>query len=150
MDVARGIYPSFKGQQNVIPAAPEVDTPYDCALSINLSATQTTIANAYHLRLAMLLLDGTSGQILNADVCPVDATASAIHSTLADAQAPIRLLPGGALSLPADTQSTEIFSASGQLLSTQPNLSGLPAGTYVVRCTTAAGIRTAVVVYCGR
>ena len=82
MDVARGIYPSFKGQQNVIPTAPEVDTPYDCALSINLSATQTTIANAYHLRLAMLLLDGTSGQILNADVCPVAATNYDSHTYL--------------------------------------------------------------------
>lgn len=150
MDVARGIYPSFTGQKGLIPAAPEVDTPYDCALTINLSATQTTISNAYHLRLAMLLLDGTSGQILNADVCPVDATASGIHAPQADAQTPIRLLTGGALSLPANTQSTEIFSASGQRLSTQPNLSGLPAGTYVVRCTTAAGIRTAVVVYSGR
>ena len=39
---------------------------------------------------------------------------------------------------------------SGQRLSTQPNLSGLPAGTYLIRYTTAAGIRTAVVVYCGR
>ena len=150
MDVARGIYPSFTGQKGLIPAAPEVDTPYDCALTINLSATQTTISNAYHLRLAMLLLDGTSGQILNADVCPVDATASGIHAAQADAQTPIRLLPGGALSLPANTQSTAIFSASGQRLSTQPNLSGLPAGTYVVRCTTAAGIRTAIVVYSGR
>ena len=150
MDVARGIYPSFKGQQNVIPAAPEVDTPYDCALSINLSATQTTIANAYHLRLAMLLLDGTSGQILNADVCPVDATASGIHSTLADAQAAIRLLPGGALSLPADTQRVEVFTTSGIRCTTNASLSGLPAGTYVVRCTTPTGTCTAVVAYCGR
>ena len=48
------------------------------------------------------------------------------------------------------TENMGFREKSGQRLSTQPNLSGLPAGTYVVRCTTATGIRTAVVVYCGQ
>ena len=48
------------------------------------------------------------------------------------------------------TENMGFREKSGQRLSTQPNLSGLPAGTYLIRYTTAAGIRTAVVVYCGR
>lgn len=63
MDVARAIYPSVAGAEQIIPANIEAGQTFSYELTEQLPSA---IVNADHLRLAALLIDGATGRIVQA------------------------------------------------------------------------------------
>lgn len=61
MDVARGIYPSVEGASGIIPEAPRRGQTYSYHLEV---ALPTYIRNVSHVRLAVLLIDALTGEVM--------------------------------------------------------------------------------------
>lgn len=76
MDVARAIYPSVTGAIQVIPAEIEAGQTFSYSLSEQLP---DAIVNADHLRLAAILIDGATGQIVQAGKTGYSHNAQAIE-----------------------------------------------------------------------
>lgn len=79
-DVARAIYPSPEGMENVIPQTIKRLQTYD----FDYSVAAPKYANAANLWVAALLIDGTTGEIVQATKARVQ-TATGIESTRIDA-----------------------------------------------------------------
>lgn len=62
-DVARGIYPSIEGATGILPAEPRAGQTCHYELTVPVPVS---VANRQRLRLAALLIDGTTGQIVQA------------------------------------------------------------------------------------
>lgn len=65
-DVACGIFPSFSGEKGVIPANAQINNVYSHEYQISLDACKN-IYEDVELELAVLLIDGATGEIVNAD-----------------------------------------------------------------------------------
>lgn len=62
-DVARGIYPEFKGMDSGLPATIEADKDYDISYTINLDdATYSSTENLY---VTVAVLDASTGYVIN-------------------------------------------------------------------------------------
>ena len=64
-EVARGIWPSLKGNKGSIPSNLETEVPVDYSYSIDL--TSKNIVNPGFLELIAMLIDARTGEILNSD-----------------------------------------------------------------------------------
>lgn len=71
-EVARGIWPTFKGQENSLPQTLTANTPVEYSYTITIP---DKVRNVEHLELIGLLLDGKSGEIMNATKSPMTSTA---------------------------------------------------------------------------
>lgn len=69
-DVARAIY-DYDGIAGQLPREIEAEKTYTCSYTLTLP---DNIQNAENLRIVTLLLDTTTGEILNADSTPIDGT----------------------------------------------------------------------------
>ena len=76
-EVARGIYPAFRGHLSGFPSVIEAGKAYPHSFSIDLS--ETTIEDETELYLTMLLIDNADGCILNAHQVKVESIDSGIH-----------------------------------------------------------------------
>lgn len=63
-DVARGIYPSADGESGSVPSTVETGVAYEYEFTVNLPST---VSDPKNVSIVTLLLDGDSGEILNAD-----------------------------------------------------------------------------------
>lgn len=64
-DVARGIFPNFTGQKNVLPATAEADKDYANDFTISLSGI--TYGKLENLKITAILIDGDTFQVVNSD-----------------------------------------------------------------------------------
>lgn len=95
-DVARGIYPDFFGEEGSIPASAEAYTPYEHTFKLTLPETVwsektnsalTPEEQIEKVRIAVLLLDTTNGQIVTAGQRVLNNTPAVpegVHTVLAD------------------------------------------------------------------
>lgn len=62
-DVARGIYPEFKGMDSGLPTTIETDKDYDISYTINLD--DTSYSSAENLYVTVAVLDASTGYVIN-------------------------------------------------------------------------------------
>lgn len=112
-EVARGIWPNFEGDENSLPSTLSVDEPIEYSYPIELPKT---IKNIRHLELIGLLLNGKTGEIINAGKYPMTPDAQSgirqvenalLKTSVAGAQLSV-LLEG------AGTVHAELFDMSGR------------------------------------
>ena len=70
-NVARGIYPDVNGVKGSVPASIEKGKTYDYEYSLTIP---TNVKNKDNVRVVALLIDGWTGEIMNASVCKIGAT----------------------------------------------------------------------------
>lgn len=62
-DVARGIYPEFKGAADILPSVVEADKAYDTSYTINLEGTNYSSADNLYVTVAVI--DAATGHVVN-------------------------------------------------------------------------------------
>ena len=140
MDVARAIAPSFAGDSEALPAAPQAGQSY--AVSEIIPSGGFTVADSSQLHVVVMLIDGTDGHIVTAEKAPVAYTpwAGTGIGALVQPAAELRLTPSGLLQLPQGTTGVRVYTADGRCVLragrvASADLSALPRGLYVVRCS---------------
>lgn len=78
-DIARGIYPSFSGEPGSLPADIAANEPVVYGYNITVPET---VQNLQKLNVAALLVDGSTGRIINADINPVEKAPAAVNSVI--------------------------------------------------------------------
>lgn len=79
-EVARGIWPSFEGEENSLPSNLTAGEPVEYAYTIEIPET---VKNKRHLELIALLLDGQTSEIMNASIFPMTEDArNGIENTM--------------------------------------------------------------------
>lgn len=76
-DVARGIYPSASGESGSVPSTVETGVANEYEFTVNLPPT---VSDPKNISIVTLLLDGDSGEILNADKVSVAGNTSGIQT----------------------------------------------------------------------
>ena len=92
-DVARGIYPDFNGLVGSVPTVVESFKGYTYSYTIDLP---DNIQNKDNIRIVTLLIDGETGEIVNADECDVEA------GSTSDTYRTIEIKTSGKISYTAD------------------------------------------------
>ena len=80
-DIARGIYPSFRGEQGSLPSQIEAQKEYKCFYEIVLPES---IMRTEKLKVIAMLVDGTTGRVVNADIVPVVDAPSSVEGVHSD------------------------------------------------------------------
>ena len=114
-DVARGIFDNYLGVEGSVPQIINEGETYSQDYSLKLPET---IQNKKNIRIVALLLDGMTGEILNAAQCKVDYDPTFIS---------------GINSIMIDGQSFDVYSLTGQkIFSKMTSLRGIPSGVYII------------------
>lgn len=113
-DVARKIYDDYHGVAGQLPKAVKAGETYKSSYSLVLPSN---IQNAKNLKVVALLLDTSTGEILNADRTAISGTA-----------------PSGIYTAVADTEETfDVYNILGVKVRTKASsLEGLSNGVYIV------------------
>ena len=140
MDVARYIAPSFTGDSEALPDAPQAGSAY--AVSEVIPGDGFTVADKSHLHAIVLLIDGTTGHIITAEKASVayDPKEDTGIDAVTNPAAGLQIMPAGLLQLPQGTTAVWVYSADGRCVlragqAASVDLSGLSRGIYVVRCS---------------
>ena len=143
-DVARGIYAESTGIAGSIPATLNEMTPMEHTYTITLPSS---IKNKNQLKVAVFLLNDSTGEIENADIIHI----SAVTGTPAVSSDKISVsLQGAILYIYSANQveSVEIYNISGQKVLSQKSIGNsipidhLNTGVYIVNVITAERINT--------
>jgi len=149
-DVARGIYSYPTGISGSIPASITEMTPVESAYTINLPSA---IRNKGNLAVAVMLINGATGEIENADITGIGIIGQGIPVTgVKPNRTAVALISGSTLQLKATvaptyaTNKKVTWSSSNQTVASVDDtgkVTALAGGTATITVTTEDGNKTA-------
>lgn len=111
--VARGIYPSLQGEKGSLPSNITAGQKYAHEYTVKLP---DNIDDKRNIRVAVLLIDLSSNEILNACQTSIEGESSGINNVISDS-----------------TRTTAVYNLIGAKVRTNAStLDGLPKGIYIV------------------
>ncbi len=131
-DVARNIF-SYNGLTGSVPTTVKKDQGYDYSYTASLS----NVTNTDNIELVAMLLNATSGEIVNAVKIP--ASAIGAFGGVADNVAAngVSITAGkGEIRIAGDCDSAEVYGIDGRLVkATAESTISVPAGLYIVKAS---------------
>lgn len=135
-NVARAMIGGFYGQSNLVPTAVKAGEVYNARVAFVLPSN---ISNPENMHFVVALLDGTSGRVVNSDVCKVFAVnptpgASSVEEIAAGASTAELKVDNGCI-LINGSADVEVYTTSGMRVRNN----NLIKGIYLVRKVMADG-----------
>lgn len=131
-DIARGIYPSFSGEQGSLPSQIESQKEYKNSYEIVLPES---ILRTEKLKVIAMLVDGTTSRVVNADIVPVVNAPASVGATRSESFDVRVAVEDGKIVATCSTDThiaVELFTIDGRMIDRAEGdgLVTVSAGTY--------------------